>query len=45
MGDKVGITLDWYWWCLIGGAIIAGLGVLQIDLNARVLARLLDRSR
>jgi amino acid transporter len=38
MGDKVGITLDWYWWCLIGGAIIAGLGVLQIDLNARVLA-------
>ena len=38
MSDKVGITLDWYWWCLIGGAIIAVLGVLQIDLNARVLA-------
>jgi amino acid transporter len=41
MSDKLGITLDWYWWCLIGGAIIAGLGVLQIDLNARVLAVLL----
>src|SRR5262245_14309448 len=37
MSDKIGITLDWYWWCLIGGAIIAVLGVLQIDLNARVL--------
>jgi amino acid transporter len=37
MSDKIGITLDWYWWCLIGGAIIAALGVLQIDLNARVL--------
>ena len=30
--------MDWYWWCLIGGAIIAVLGVLQVDLNARVLA-------
>ena len=38
MSDKLGITLEWYWWCLIGGAIIAALGVLQIDLNARVLA-------
>jgi amino acid transporter len=38
MADKVGITMDWYWWCLIGGAIIAVLGVLQVDLNARVLA-------
>jgi amino acid transporter len=37
MADKIGITLDWQWWCLIGGAIIAMLGVLQIDLNARVL--------
>jgi amino acid transporter len=41
MSDKIGITLDWYWWCLIGGLIIAALGVLQIDLNARVLAVLL----
>jgi amino acid transporter len=41
MADKVGITLDWYWWCLIGGAIVATLGVLQVDLNARVLAVLL----
>src|SRR6185312_11430847 len=38
MADKVGITLNWYWWCLIAGAIIALLGVLQVDLNARVLA-------
>jgi amino acid transporter len=37
MADKVGITLDWYWWCLIGGAIIAVLGFLKVDLNARVL--------
>ena len=41
MTDKVGITLDWYWWCFIAGAIIALLGVLQIDLNARILAFLL----
>jgi amino acid transporter len=38
MSDKIGITLDWYWWCLIAGAIIALLGVLQVDLNAKVLA-------
>jgi amino acid transporter len=41
MADKIGITLDWYWWCLIAGAVIGLLGVLQIDLNARVLAVLL----
>lgn len=38
MSDKIGITMEWYWWCLIGGAVIAVLGVLQVDLNARVLA-------
>lgn len=37
MADKVGITLDWYWWCFIAAAIIGVLGVLRIDLNARVL--------
>jgi amino acid transporter len=37
MADKIGITLEWYWWCLIGGAIVAVLGTLKIDLNARVL--------
>jgi amino acid transporter len=36
--DKIGITLDWYWWCLIGGSIIAVLGALRVDLNAKVLA-------
>jgi amino acid transporter len=41
MGEKIGIHLDWYWWCLVAGAIIAVLGLLQIDLNARVLAVLL----
>ena len=41
MSDKLGITLDWYWWCLIGGGVIGALGMLQIDLNARVLAVLL----
>jgi amino acid transporter len=39
--DKLGITMEWYWWCLFAGAIIAVLGVLRIDLNARVLAVLL----
>ncbi len=39
--DNLGITMEWYWWCLVGGAIIAALGVLRIDLNARVLAVLL----
>src|SRR3954469_6674992 len=37
VSDKLGLTLDWWAWCLIGGAIIAVLGVLQGDLNARVL--------
>src|SRR4051794_20413554 len=41
MSDKVGITLEWYWWCVIAGGVIGMLGVLQIDLNARVLAVLL----
>src|SRR3954464_2221627 len=41
MADKLHITLDWYWWCLMAGAVIGSLGVLQIDLNARVLAVLL----
>src|SRR4051812_13846859 len=41
MGDKVGIHLEWYWWCVLAGAVIGALGVLQIDLNARVLAVLL----
>ena len=41
MADKVGIDLDWWAWCLIGGGVIGVLGVLQIDLNARVLAVLL----
>jgi amino acid transporter len=41
MSDKLHITLDWWAWCLIGGVVIGTLGVLQIDLNARVLAVLL----
>ena len=41
MADKVGIDLEWWAWCLIGGGVIGVLGVLQIDLNARVLAVLL----
>src|SRR3712207_6846903 len=31
----------WWFWCLVAGVIIALLGVLQIDLNARVLAVML----
>ena len=41
MNDKLGIDLAWWAWCLIGGGVIGLLGVLQIDLNARVLAVLL----
>jgi amino acid transporter len=37
MADNLSITMEWYWWCLIGGAIIAVLGFLRIDLNAKVL--------
>ncbi len=36
--DKLGITMEWYWWCLVAGAVIAVLGVLRVDLNAKVLA-------
>ena len=38
MSGQLGVDLPWWAWCLIGGAVIAALGVLQIDLNARVLA-------
>ena len=38
MSGYLGIELPWWLWCLIGGGIIAALGVLQVDLNARVLA-------
>ncbi len=38
MAVNLGIALPWWAWCLIGGIVIAALGVLQIDLNARVLA-------
>jgi amino acid transporter len=37
VSSKFGVDLSWGWWCLIGGAVVATLGVLQIDLNARVL--------
>jgi amino acid transporter len=38
MSGTLGISAAWWVWCLLCGAIIAVLGVLQIDLNARVLA-------
>lgn len=41
MSGQLGINLAWWVWCLIGAAVIALLGVLQIDLNARVLAVIL----
>ena len=25
MADKIGIDLEWYWWCLIGGGVLVGL--------------------
>ncbi len=41
MADKVGISIEWWGWCLIAGGVIGVLGMLKIDLNARVLAVLL----
>ena len=41
MDAKVGISLDWWAWCFIAWGIIGVLGVLQVDLNAKVLAILL----
>jgi amino acid transporter len=41
MSDKLGLDIAWWGWCLIGGGVIGVLGVLQVDLNARVLAVLL----
>ncbi len=38
MSGYLGIDLPWWVWCLVGGGVIALLGVLQVDLNARVLA-------
>lgn len=38
MAANLGIELPWWAWCLFGGGVIAALGVLRIDLNARVLA-------
>lgn len=41
ISGNLGIDLPWWAWCLIGGVVIALLGVLQVDLNARVLAVIL----
>ena len=41
MGGQLGIDLPWWAWCALGWAVIAVLGVLQVDLNAKVLAVLL----
>lgn len=38
MSGTLGIALPWWAWCVMCIAIIAALGVLRIDLNARVLA-------
>jgi amino acid transporter len=39
--DKIGIELDWWWWCFFAWLIVGTLGVLRIDVNARILAVLL----
>ncbi|MBX6764396.1 MAG: APC family permease [Rubrobacteraceae bacterium] len=41
MSGRLGIDAPWWVWVLLAWAVIAVLGVLQIDLNARVLAVLL----
>jgi amino acid transporter len=41
MAGYLGVDLPWWLWCLVAGGVIALLGVLQIDLNAKVLAVML----
>ena len=41
MAGYLGVDLPWWFWCLVAGVVIALLGVLQIDLNAKVLAVML----
>src|ERR687898_529711 len=41
MAGYLGVDLPWWFWCLVAGGVIALLGVLQIDLNAKVLAVML----
>ncbi|QYJ14262.1 Putrescine importer PuuP [Rubrobacter xylanophilus DSM 9941] len=38
MSGYLGVELPWWTWCLLGAGVIGVLGMLQIDLNARVLA-------
>ncbi|MEV6306655.1 amino acid permease, partial [Actinoplanes sp. NPDC051861] len=37
VGDAFGLDISWVIWALIGWAVIAALGRLNIDLNARIL--------
>lgn len=37
-GPKLGIELSWWLWAFIGWAGVATLGVLRVELNAKVLA-------
>ncbi|WP_233604320.1 APC family permease [Micromonospora sp. HM5-17] len=41
LADKFGVTQPWWVWALLGLILVAVLGVLQVDLNATVLAVLL----
>lgn len=36
--DNLSLDWQWYTWCFIALALIAALGFLQVDLNAKVLA-------
>lgn len=38
MSGNLGLDLPWWLWCLAGGLVIGALGIMQVDLNARVLA-------
>jgi amino acid transporter len=41
VSEKIGLTQPWWVWALLGMALVGVLGVLQVDLNATVLAVLL----
>jgi amino acid transporter len=41
MASKFGVSFDWWVWALVAWAVVGILGILQVDLNASVLAVLL----
>lgn len=41
LSDKIGFDIPWWWVALAAWAVTAGLGLMQVDINGKVLALLL----